>query len=66
MTQRTPQDEKHPRAKHSNAFVERIRYLREVEGWQIKQLSEHFAVPFYTVRNWCRYNRRKPPGAPND
>jgi len=50
--------ETHPNAKLTDAQVDLMRDLREVNGWTYDQLAEHFGVPYITVQKICTYQRR--------
>lgn len=50
--------ESHPRAKISNADVERMRFFFEAGGWSIPQLCRVFNLPRWTVRDIVEYRSR--------
>lgn len=50
--------EEHPRAKLTDAEVERIRSLHEDEEMTYKALAEKFEVSWHCIGRICRYERR--------
>lgn len=48
----------HPKATLSDREVERLRTLRELEGWTYGMLVKAFEIPKATVAALCKYRTR--------
>lgn len=49
--------ENHPRAKHSDEFVENARRMRD-RGWKIQDLAKELGVRYWTMVDWLGYRTR--------
>lgn len=54
-----PLGEFHQRARHSNEFVEHVRWLHETKGVGWRRMAKMFPdVPCETMKNWISLRRR--------
>lgn len=50
--------ETHPKAKHSDAVVDRVRDMREHEGMKYMDIAKAMGLPKSVVADWCQYLTR--------
>lgn len=53
-----PVGQDHPQADLTDREVERMRDLREREGWSIQRLADAFEVSYSLAAMICRYEKR--------